>query len=139
MGKSIEDQLPKYRQMTFEDSRSAIFLPESEDGHSLSGSQDGAPIVPSGRDLVPVSHSAKPVNKKPRKTNDISGQKCSGSSASASLSQCLANRLRQQLAMHVGNWALIVSKHQLQTEAKAHSKHLAPVFVIAEAENRSNT
>ena len=97
MEKSTEDQSPTYSQMTFKDLRSAIFSPESEAGHSPCNSQDGARIVLSGPDLAPVSHSAKPVNKKPKKTNDISGRRCTGSSASVSLSKCLASRLRQQL------------------------------------------
>ena len=97
MGKSTEDQLPTYKQMTFEDSHSAIFLLESEAGHLPCNSQDGARIVLSGPDLVPVSRSVRQASKKGKKTNGISGRRCSGSSASVSLSQCLANRLRQRL------------------------------------------
>jgi hypothetical protein len=83
--------------MTSEDSRSAIFLPESEAGHLLCNSQDGDQTAQSGQDLVRVSHSVKRASKKPKPTKGISGQNCSGSSESVSLTQYLANRLAQQL------------------------------------------
>jgi hypothetical protein len=99
MEKSTEDQSPTYKQMTFEDSRNAIFSPESEAGHLLCNSQAGTRIDQPGQDLVHASHSVKRASKKRKPTKGTSGQKCSGSSASVSLTQCLASRLRQRLDM----------------------------------------
>jgi hypothetical protein len=97
MGKSTEDQSSKSKQMTFEDLPNVIGLPESEAGHLPCNSQDGIQIDKFGLDLVPASRSAKRGNRKPKKTKDTSGRKCSGSSESVSLTQCLASRLRQRL------------------------------------------
>ena len=96
MGKSIEDQSPTYNQMTFEDLLNVIFSPESEAGRSLSGSQAGAPIVPSGRDLVPVSRSARRESKKGKTTKDISGRKCTDSSKNAGRKSCSASKSHPQ-------------------------------------------
>ena len=82
--------------MTFEDSRSAIFLPESEAGHSPCNSQAGAPIVPSGRDLVPVSRSARRESKKPATTKDISGRRCTDSSKNAGRKSYSASKSHPQ-------------------------------------------
>jgi len=134
MEKSTEDQLPTYKQMTFEDSRNAIFLPGSEDGRSPCNSQDGARIVPSGRDLVPVSRSAKRASKKGKTTNGISGRRCSGSSASVSLSQCLVSRLRQQLDTDGSTEYRTTWREKITPLGRSYWEHSASAHRIKEAD-----
>src|SRR5690554_6556658 len=61
-------------------------------------SPDGPTIDPAGQDHAPASRSAPPANAKRKPTNVTSGLKCTGSSASAALSQYLASRLQARLA-----------------------------------------
>lgn len=84
-------------QTTCADTRSAISSQESADGPLRSSSQDGQLTVPSGQEAVLASHSARWGVDSDRSTRAISGQNSFGSSASAALQQCLANRLRARM------------------------------------------
>ena len=134
MEKLTEDQLPKCKQMTFWDSHSAIFLPESEAGHLLCSSQAGDRIDQSGQALVPASRSVKRGNGKPKKTKDTSGQKCSDSSESVSLTQCLASRLRQRLDM-VGSMEYRTTwKQKVTPSGRLYWEHSASAHRTSEAD-----
>jgi hypothetical protein len=94
----IVDQSPKCQPMTFEDIPNVTGSQESAAGVSHCSSPGGQVNDQSGPGQRPVSRSVQRASKKPKKTNVTCGLKCSGSSESASLTQSLANRLRQQLA-----------------------------------------
>lgn len=84
--------------MTLKVSRRRISSPVSEVGHSPSD----LPASPTRRNYGPVlrraSRSALPESNRDNSTSDTSPQPSCGSSTSADLQSCLANRLRQRLA-----------------------------------------
>ena len=71
--------------------------PESEDGASRCGSQDGRMTGQSGLDHAPASRSAPQESAKGLPTTGTSGLSGSGSSASASLQRFLESRLRARM------------------------------------------
>jgi hypothetical protein len=84
-------------QTTSEDSTSATSSPESLDGVSLSDSPDGPMTDLFGQALAPANRSAPQGSSVAQKMNATYGLRSSGSSASASLQQSLANRLQERL------------------------------------------
>lgn len=56
---------------------------------------DGPPTAPAGPRACPASPTPVPAGGRQKRTNGISGLRCSGSSASKDLQRCLVNRLRQ--------------------------------------------
>ena len=83
--------------MTSRDTRSATSSPGSVAGVMPSDSPGGPTTGPSGPGAVPVNPSAPPGIEPAQMTLGICGPHGSGSSASADLSQRLANRLRVRL------------------------------------------
>ena len=81
------------------DTPNAISSPASADGVTPCDSPIGRTIDLFGPEVAPASHSARQENKPGRKTTVTSGPSSSGSSASADLTCCLANRLQARLAM----------------------------------------
>ncbi len=84
--------------MSSRGTRSVISLQGSAAGPSLFDSLDGPTTEPSGQALVLASPSVLRAGRKATKTAGMSGQRCSGSSASAALQSCLGSRLRQRFA-----------------------------------------
>jgi len=97
MESSIAGPSPKSRQMTFEDSPKCISSQELLAGPVPCVSLDGQTTGPYGPAPVPASRSRRPESKKAKATKDISGQSCSGSSASVALTRSLESRLVQRL------------------------------------------
>ena len=83
--------------MTYKASTSATSSPESADGRSPSGGQDGPIRSESGRGAARVSRFRAPESEKERPTRGISGPLFGGSSPSASLQRSLESRLREVL------------------------------------------
>ena len=71
----------------------------SEAGLLPFASPDGLTTDHAGRDHAHASRSVVPVAGKHKATSGTCGRKCSGSSASAALSEYLGNRLQTQLGM----------------------------------------
>lgn len=94
---SMNDQSPKFEQLTLFDTLNATSSPELADGVSHSSLQDGPKIVPSGPVHVPVSLSAQRERDSLKPTNDTCGPLSSILSRSAALSMSLGNRLQAQL------------------------------------------
>ena len=84
-------------QATLEDLLSAISSQESGVGATRSDSQDGQTTDPAGQEARHASHSQMQESRKPKQTQDTSGQYSSISCASAALQTSLENRLRQRL------------------------------------------
>jgi len=82
---------------TLLDTPNAISSQESADGLSLSGSQDGPMIAPSGPVAVPVSRFRARESKRAMPITAISGRPSMISSKSAALQSSLENRLRASL------------------------------------------
>lgn len=82
------------RQPTLFDSTDATSSEELADGNTLCVSPDGQMDCQSGREAAHVSRSALPGSVVASPTSGICGQRCSGSSASASLQSALASRLQ---------------------------------------------
>jgi hypothetical protein len=130
---SMSGQLSMFELPSWPDTTSVISSLESVVGPSLSGSQDGQIIVPSGQPACPVSPSRlrrstrKPLQKG-KQTNGICCQTSCGSPRSAALQLSLANRLATQLSgagstKHSGAWKHLVtpagrSLHQLLLSAR---------------------
>jgi len=93
----MKDQLLTLLRRISEDSRSAISLLESGDGHSQLDLLAGQMTDPCGAEAHPANPSVSQEIEKEKTTLDISGPSSSISSASASLQQSLENRLRAQL------------------------------------------
>lgn len=74
-----------------------IFSRESGDGSTRSTSRAGQQTGPFGPGAARANHSPRRGRVGEKPTSGTSGQKCSGSSASAALTQQLANKLQQQL------------------------------------------
>jgi len=85
-------------QPTSWDTTKYIASPAEDSGPSLSVKPDGPTTVPCGQALAPVPPSPLPVKEMGLMILDISGLSSSGSSASATLSSSLANRLMARLA-----------------------------------------
>lgn len=92
-------QLSMFSQATSADSLNATSSPESECGPTLSDVPNGLTIAQSGLAPAPVSLSAPPGKGKVEATLATCGRIGRGSSASAALSQSLANRLKARLPM----------------------------------------
>lgn len=89
-----------------------ISSPGSASGPTLSGSQDGPTIAPSGPDRVPASHSATREDVcAVRAMRAISGPLGSPSSESVDLQSSLASRLRARLADTGSTLYLLTWKH----------------------------
>ena len=84
--------------MMSKDSRNAISSQESAAGRLPCVSPDGQMVFPFGAGLVPANRSQQQAKGSEQKTNVTSGPSSSGSSASAALSESLANRCRERLA-----------------------------------------
>ncbi len=86
-----------YTQTTFDHLLSATSFPESADGVTRSGLQDGQTSGRCGQEAAPASHSAPPGSRKVKQTKGTSGR-CSGNSSDpASLQSRLENRLQANL------------------------------------------
>ncbi len=84
------------QQGTLLDLLNAIGSRGSACGHSHCVARDGLMTALFGQDRVPASLFPSPEGGKDFRTNGISGQNCSASSASVTLTTALANRLRQK-------------------------------------------
>lgn len=84
-------------QMTLGLTVNAISLPESGDGHSPSGLQDGPTIAPCGQVAPPVNLSARQAKEAGLLTSGTYGQRSFGSSASVALRQSLVSKLHQRM------------------------------------------
>jgi len=93
----MTDQFSMFEPAISSDTTSATSSPGSEDGHTLSGSQDGPTSEPCGPDHVPVSRFRALDSEKDMPTNDTSGPLFTHSSPSASLQRSLENRLRARM------------------------------------------
>lgn len=82
---------------TLGDIPSAISLQESADGHTHCNLPDGQQTDLFGQAVALVSHSRLQGKAMASKTNGTCGPISLGSSKSADLSQCLANRLKERL------------------------------------------
>jgi hypothetical protein len=80
-------------------------------GPTLWNWQDGRKRGPAGPDLARANRSRQPGKGKRKRTLAISGRKCSGSSASADLQQCLENRLRAALDVNGSPECVLTWKH----------------------------
>lgn len=89
--------LKRSSRKTLPDTPRFTCLPESAAGASRSGLPVGLTTGRSGQAVAPVSLTAVPVKKRAKKTTETCGRPCTGSSASAALSEYLANRLKAQL------------------------------------------
>ena len=76
---------------------SAIFSPESEDGHWPYILPSGQLMLQFGPDRVHASHSAQPESDEESMTSDTSGPSSDVSSMSVALQQSLENKLRQRM------------------------------------------
>ena len=81
------------------DIHNATSLQGLGDGHTPSCLQDGQQTNLCGLEAAHASRSRVLERDSEQKTSATCGQKCSGSSASASLQRSLANRLRQRLGV----------------------------------------
>lgn len=86
-------------QKTLQDLRNAISSPESEAGHLHFNTPAGIQGDLFGQEAVPVNRFRVPADKKDMKTSDTCGRNSIVLFESASLSQCLANKLRQNLEL----------------------------------------
>src|SRR5208283_2785573 len=77
--------------------RSAISLPESADGRTLSGLPDGRTTGKSGPEVAPVRLSPAQAKDRALKTLATSGRNFTASSASAGLQSSLESRLMRRL------------------------------------------
>ena len=84
-------------QPTLPASTSATFSPASAAGRSPCNGPAGPATDLFGQALAPASPSAPPASAKAQPTNATSGRYLPGSSASAALNACLANRLKARL------------------------------------------
>lgn len=84
-------------QMTSTAIRSVTFLPESVDGHALSGSLDGTTTGQLGPGPAPASRSQSRGSKLASATNATYGHNSGALSRSDALQQSLENRLRERL------------------------------------------
>lgn len=89
---------------------------ESEDGTSLSPSQDGQKIDRYGQDHVPASHSQSPAEAVESTTKGTCGPSSLGLSPSAALTQSLGNRLRGRLDS-VGSMEYLQTWKEMATPA----------------------
>ena len=85
------------RQMTFEDSRSAIFSPASVDGATRYGSPGGPTTSPRGQGVAPASRSAMPASSWGERIRVIYGRRSVASSTGRALQSCLESRLQARL------------------------------------------
>jgi len=97
--------------MTCADTRSAIFLQESEGGRLHYDLLAGHQLDLFGLDPVLVSHSASPANATEQQTSVICGQNSSASLPSANLQSSLESRLRARLAAYGSPECVLTWKH----------------------------
>ena len=93
----MSEVLPTFSQATLRDMFQLTYSQVSAAGDSPCASQDGPPIGIAGQGRHPVSPTPSPGKGKRRKTKGTSGLKCTGSSASADLTQFLGNKCRELL------------------------------------------
>jgi len=93
----MNEALQTSRPETCGDSRSAIFSQESPVGVSPSIAQESPQLDLFGQALAPAKISVAPAKEKASKVKEIYGRTSFGSSASADLSESLANRLARRL------------------------------------------
>ncbi len=93
----MSEALQTLQETTLRDSRSAISLPESEDGAKPCEGQGLMQTDLFGREAAPARRSVAPESSKASKIQETYGRTSFGSSASAGLSECLANRLKLRL------------------------------------------
>lgn len=86
-----------FKQATLFDSAECIFSAASAAGNTPCSSPAGPTSGPSGQVPAPASRSRRLANGKAKPTTATSGQRCSGSSASAALQSSLASRLRARM------------------------------------------
>lgn len=89
---------PMSYQLTFWDTPSAISLPASADGPSLSASPDGRTTAPSGPAPAPASRSARPGRVWAERIRAIYGRRSVASSTGAALQSSLESRLQARMA-----------------------------------------
>lgn len=92
----MNEASPTCSPQTSKDIPNAIGSPGSQDGPSPSSSPAGPQLDLFGRGLHPVSPSASPGSERGKMTSGTYGPHSSGSSASADLTRCLANRLAER-------------------------------------------
>ena len=95
----MKDQSAMSSQPTLWDLPNAISSPGSQDGAAPSDSPECPPTGRSGQEAAPASATALPARAKARGTTATCGRYLPPSSASAALSECLASRLQQRLAL----------------------------------------
>lgn len=121
-----------FQQGTLWDFDDAISSVESVDGSTLSVLPDGQRSEASGLVPAPVSRTRQPAKAKATTTRETFGRKCSGSSASASLTQSLANKLRQQFAT-VGSMEYRQTwKEKVTPSGRLYSEHTASARPISD-------
>ncbi len=121
-------------QMTFEDLHSATGSPELEDGATLSGSLEYQTMNLFGLDLVPVSPSARPANRKPKPTRAISGLYGFPSSASVALQESLESRLLARLPLDGWTKPLMTWKRKHTPSRRQYCQLAVSALPIAETD-----
>lgn len=130
MAKSTNGQLRMFDQTICEGSSSAISSPGLADGAMPCVSPDGPMTVASGPGVVPASRGAWRETAMAPTIRAIFGQRGFGSSMSAALASCLANKLRARLdgrgsiAFRFGWKELVTPSGRLiyQRRASAHRR-----------------
>ena len=105
----------------------ATSSPASVDGAMPCASPVGRTLDLFGPEAVPASHSAPPANKPGSRTNATSGLSSSGSSASADLTCCLANRLQQRLDTTGSTMFRQTWKEKVTPSGRSYWAHTASV------------
>lgn len=116
--------------MTFEDTSSAISLPESAYGHTRCDWPVGTTLDLFGLEAAPASHSAMPVADLDSTIRATSGPNGSGSFESAHLQSCLASKLQAKLlgrgstlySMTWKEWITPAGRRFCQSQASARHR-----------------
>jgi hypothetical protein len=99
-------------QATFLDILNIISSQELEVGPSPCDSQDGQMIEQPGQNLAPANLSARQTKASGLMMSAISGQRSSGSFASAALQLSLESKLRERLDENGSHWCALIWKRQ---------------------------
>ena len=103
----------------------AISLPELADGQKPCDLPIGQQTDHSGLAHVPANHSARPENKKPKQTTDISGPNSSGSFARVDLNELLANKCRKLLGTDGSTIFRQTWKRKATKSGRSYWEHIA--------------
>jgi site-specific DNA-cytosine methylase len=114
-------------QLTLWDTPNATSSPVSADGATPSVSPAGPTTGRCGPEAAPASPSAPPASRPEPKTTATSGPSSTGSSASADLTQYLANRLQQRLASTGSTMFRQTWKRKVTPSGRSYWAHTASV------------